>query len=236
MINLDNQDPDFGSLMGLPKLAPSLQHYLAEDGQPFIIEHPQGIKLLAFQLDPMDLWALPCHDREILRQVLLQEEFHAEYLLLNIPFDKTRGRLKYIDTIHELLLLCAPDENALPQTYLWVKHLIKQNDLLRIGILFSNTEETEAATACFQHLANGVRKFLGVSIHSKGILPPFHTLQNPAPPRIDSPFVGSAKSRLPDTMIRLGERIVRGEGFNPYLNPTPFFEKILTFDTRENAC
>jgi len=228
LVDFKGQDPDLGTLLGFPKLAPSIQDYLEVEEHPFMVQFSSLIKLLAFHLKGSDLHNLPYHEREILFQVLLQEEFSSDYVLVHIPFPRKKGQSLGLSLVHDLLIFTSPNQSSILDTYRVIKQVLQTNETLHVGVLFSEPNRGENTMEAFQQLTSGARKFLGASMSYLGILPPLHTIISQNSKDTGWFSENNRMDSIPETLLRLGERIIKGEGFNPYITPPPFFEKVFS--------
>ncbi len=193
-----------------------------------MVQYSSLIRLLAFHLDASDLQSLPEHEKEILMEVLMREEFSSDFILINSPFQEESGQSHPFKFVQDLFILAFPNQSSLRETYRVVKQAVQSNHNLRIGIFYSGIEENEGVLKSFRQLAQGTEKFLGVSLTYLGVLPTPVKVTG-----LESNGKKGVQERIregwvPDPLIQLGERIMKRGGFNPYMIQTPFFEKMIS--------
>jgi MinD-like ATPase involved in chromosome partitioning or flagellar assembly len=228
MVDFKGQAPDLGTLLGFPKLASSIQDYLGEKERPFRVQFSSQINLLAFHLKESDLHSLPYHEREIFLQGLLDEEFASEYLLVHVPIQKTKGQFLGASLVHDLLLFTSPNPNYMLDTYRVIKQVLQANENLHIGVLYSEPNQGENTVEAFKQLTGATKKFLGASMSYLGVLPPLHQIIRQKSKETGGLSEKKPWDSIPDSLFQLGERIIKGEGFNPFGASTPFFEKVFS--------
>jgi MinD-like ATPase involved in chromosome partitioning or flagellar assembly len=113
---------------------PTLGDLLNQSDKSIAIEGPLGFRILTFQLQLGELREFKEEEREILFQILREEEQLADVLLLNISLDLNQSdALSYLRCLQEAVLVVSAQD--LPEAYRTLKILFHVRPSLRVGLI-----------------------------------------------------------------------------------------------------
>lgn len=198
VIDIGTDRDELASVLKPLAIHPSLGDLLNEPEKVIVVESPQGLRVLAFQMQLEELRQFKEEEREILLQILRREEQQADVLLVNTPLDLMKAEVRaYLKCLNEAVMVASPHD--LLGAYRLLKVLFHLRPSLRVGLVEYGGPE-DIARGGLQRLVMASREFLKQSPSVLGEIPPVKT------PLLFSDQEGSSIQNL----LELGKRILQG--------------------------